>query len=137
MRDGAPDGRIPERELAGRGYKVASGGAYSTVDDLAKFVAFQMGYGPESVLPRQALLASRDLLVSVNGHLDDPHGVGFQIFPDKGFTLFGHVGGIAGYRSLTAYDPMAGIGVIVLRNVSEGAIDPVALGKSLIKTARE
>lgn len=136
MRDGQPDGRLPERELAGRGYKVASGGAYSTVEDLAKFVAFQMGYGPDSVLPREALIASRQLLVYVGERTDDPHGVGFQVFSGRDFTLFGHVGGIAGYRSLTAYDPTDGIGVIVLRNVSEGVIDPVTLGQTLVRAAR-
>lgn len=136
MRDGEPDGTGPYLELRGRGYKVASGGAYSTVADLARFVAFQMGYGPEAVLPRQALLASRALLVSVGHPPGDPHGVGFQIFQDKDFTLLGHVGGISGYRSLTAYDPRDDVGVIVLRNVSEGALDPVALGTSLVKVAR-
>jgi CubicO group peptidase (beta-lactamase class C family) len=136
MRDGLPDGVGPYRELAGRGYKVASGGAFSTVEDLARFVAFQMGYGPESVLPHAALMASRDLIVSV-GRPPGDHGVGFQTFQDGDLTLVGHVGGIAGYRSLTAYDPHGNLGVIVLRNVSEGGIDPVTLGRNLFRVARD
>ena len=40
----------PRRELAGRGYKVPNGGLFSTVGDLARFLAFEMGNGPEAVL---------------------------------------------------------------------------------------
>lgn len=137
MEAGILNGQIPDRELAGRGYKVPGGGAFSTVGDLAKFMAFQMGYGPDSVLPRDVLLASRDLLVAGNPRLDGGYGVGFQVFPADGFIMQGHLGGLAGYRSLDAFDPGSQVGVIVLRNVSNGAIDPLALGGALIKAARE
>ncbi|MDB5429186.1 MAG: hypothetical protein JWP35_302 [Caulobacter sp.] len=134
---GLPHGETPQRELAGRGYKAPSGGAFSTVDDLARFVAFQMGYGPDKVLPRSVLLANRELLVAGNARLDGGYGVGFQVFQANGYVLLGHLGGIAGYRSLTAFDPEARVGVIVLRNISEGEFDPLALGKSLVRAARD
>jgi CubicO group peptidase (beta-lactamase class C family) len=136
MQAGQPNGEVPERELLGRGYKAPAGGAFSTVGDLAKFEAFEMGIGPEAVLPKAVLAASRDLLVAGNARADGGYGVGFQVFPYEGHVLLGHLGGIAGYRSLAAFDPADKIGVIVLRNVSEGVIDPLALGKALVSATR-
>jgi CubicO group peptidase (beta-lactamase class C family) len=40
---------------AGLGFGVPSGGAYSTVGDLAKLVSFELGYGPDSVLRSETL----------------------------------------------------------------------------------
>jgi CubicO group peptidase (beta-lactamase class C family) len=53
---GAIDSETPEREHEeGRGYKVPNGAIYTTVGDLARFLAFEMGHGPQSVLTNEAL----------------------------------------------------------------------------------
>src|SRR5262249_4860773 len=44
------DQETPEREHQGRGYKVPNGAIYTTVADLAKFMIFELGGGPETVL---------------------------------------------------------------------------------------
>ena len=37
----------PDRELEGRGYRVPNGAMFSTINDLAKFVAWELGEGPD------------------------------------------------------------------------------------------
>ena len=55
LRDGEIDAETPAREHAGRGYKVPNGALYSTVADLARFISFQLGHGPEGILPSDVL----------------------------------------------------------------------------------
>src|SRR5688572_1072192 len=52
---GAPTGDRsgPDRELEGRGYRVPNGALFSTVNDLAKFVVWELGGGPATVLKRE------------------------------------------------------------------------------------
>jgi CubicO group peptidase (beta-lactamase class C family) len=45
----------PLSEHRGRGYKVPNGAIYATVRDLAGFVSFQLGEGPEKVLKKTSL----------------------------------------------------------------------------------
>jgi CubicO group peptidase (beta-lactamase class C family) len=52
------DAEIAQREHAGRGYKVPNGALYTTVEDLARFVAFEMGEGPETALKKDTLEAN-------------------------------------------------------------------------------
>ena len=42
----------PDRELEGRGYRVPNGALFSTVSDLARFVAWELGEGPAGFCPR-------------------------------------------------------------------------------------
>jgi CubicO group peptidase (beta-lactamase class C family) len=42
----ALDAETPAREHGDRGYKVPNGALYTAVDDLARFVAFEAGFGP-------------------------------------------------------------------------------------------
>ena len=39
----------------GRGFRVPNGAIFTTVDDLARFVSFELGHGPDSVLPKPML----------------------------------------------------------------------------------
>lgn len=137
LQNGIANGTLPQREQTGRGYRVPGGGAYSTLEDLARFCAFEQGFGPEAVLRKDSLRARRDLPVVSDPNLSGGYGVGFQIFPGDGISLQGHLGGIAGYRALNALDPASGYGIVILRNMSGDAIDLLALGKAVIKTARD
>ena len=53
----APDGPASRadggRELDGRGYRVPSGALFSTITDLAKFAAWEMGAGPAGILNKE------------------------------------------------------------------------------------
>lgn len=69
VRDGEIDAETPAREHEGRGYKVPNGALYSTVADLARFLFFQLGHGPESLLPHEDLAANFDRLNSADGSL--------------------------------------------------------------------
>jgi len=60
LHDGLADPRQPAEELRkGRGYKVPNGAMFTTVRDMARFVSFEMGYGPEIVLNKKVLLESQ------------------------------------------------------------------------------
>jgi len=112
----------------GRGYKVPVGAIYTTVDDLAKFVALQMGDGPASVIQPQTLeTASRSLITTDRG-LSQGYGLGFQLFSNGDVTIQGHAGGMPGYRALEVFERESDTGFIVLRNAIGGEFgDPVFL----------
>ena len=119
VRDGVPSSAASDADLAGgRGYKIPNGGLFTTVDDLAKFVAFEMGYGPPGVLPRDVLTANfqRNYRMMGGGR----YGVGYQIDLRGSHQLFGHSGSVAGFTSAAFFDPKAGAGVICLRSDDAG-----------------
>jgi CubicO group peptidase (beta-lactamase class C family) len=93
---GVVDAVVPEREQSGRGYKVPNGALYSTVDDLSKFVAFEMGFGPPSILKKQTLEDTRKYLVSAD-LLMQGYGVGFEASWHDEYMLLGHGGSVPGY----------------------------------------
>jgi CubicO group peptidase (beta-lactamase class C family) len=84
---GAADTTLPARELReGRGYKVPNGALFTTVDDLAKFVAFQMGHGPDSVLAGARLDTAYAGIVAASADLDVGYGLGFLVQRRADFT---------------------------------------------------
>ena len=118
--DGVIDPDTPAREHAGRGYKVPNGAMYTTVGDLAKFLAFQLGHGPDNVLARETVADNFTRVNSANGDLSTGYGVGFQAIRRDGFVTYGHGGSVAGYRAAAFIARDSQVGVIVLRNVGGG-----------------
>lgn len=117
--NGAPSSAASDADLAGgRGYKIPNGGLFTNVDDLAKFVAFEMGYGPPGVLPRDVLAANfqRNYRMLGGGR----YGVGYQMDFRGSHQLVGHSGSVAGFTSAAFFDPKAGVGVICLRSDDVG-----------------
>ena len=123
VREGEVDAETPAREHAGRGYKVATGPMYSTVDDLARFVGFQLGGGPEHVLSRKMLDEVLERRGSSRGRLAWGYGIGIQAARRGDFVARGHYGVVAGCTAAAHFDLDSGLGIIVLRNVSGGAMD--------------
>jgi CubicO group peptidase (beta-lactamase class C family) len=122
-RDGTIDADFAAREhRTGRGYKVPNGAIYTTVDDLARFVAFELGHGPESVLPAARLDATFKGFVASSPSLDIAYGPGFLLERRGADVFMGHSGSVAGYTSAMYYDRKAQLGVIVLRNAGGGKI---------------
>ncbi len=119
--DGVIDADTPAREHAGRGYKVPNGAMYTTVGDLAKFLAFQLGHGPDNVLARETVAGNFTRVNSANGDLSTGYGVGFQAIRRSGFVTYGHGGSVAGYRAAAFIARDSQVGMIVLRNVGGGA----------------
>lgn len=116
----------PQSELAGRGYKLPVGGLFTTLDDMARLVAFQMGDGPASVLSPASLKLQSRLLKTVDLGMGEGYGAGFQLFTDGNIVLQGHAGGLPGYRALEVFDRESSTGFVILRNSVGGKFgDPV------------
>ncbi len=119
--DGTLDDRTaPQEARDGRGYKVPNGAIYTTVDDLSRFVVFQLSRGPDSVLARSVLDDAFDGLVAADKDLESGYGVGFMAMSRDGYSFLGHNGGVAGYRASMYFDRGMKLGVVVLRNVGGG-----------------
>jgi CubicO group peptidase (beta-lactamase class C family) len=125
---GKVDSETPQRENEkGRGYKVPNGAIYTTVGDLARFVSFLMGQGPENVLKTSSLdLFQMQMIVPADIALSSGYGIGFQVDRRNNYVAFGHGGSVAGYNSMLLINRQKGIGVIVFSN---GAANPTALAQ--------
>ena len=122
--DGTFDDKTAAQETRdGRGYKVPNGAIFTTVDDLARFVAFELGRGPDSVLAKWALDDAFGGLVATDRALESGYGLGFMAFTRDGYPYVGHNGSIAGYRAAMYYDRPRQLGVVVFRNVGGGKQD--------------
>jgi CubicO group peptidase (beta-lactamase class C family) len=115
--DAAEDNRI------GLGRGVPSGGLYSTVDDLAKLVSLQLGFGPDSVLSAAALTARNAVPVAADPTIVFGYSLGQQVVRWNDTTATGHSGNQAGYTSQIYCDRSRGFGVIVLRSAGGGHAD--------------
>lgn len=119
--DGTVDSQTAAREARdGRGYKVPNGAIFTTVDDLARFVSFELGYGPDSVLKKSMLDEAFNSLTTAERVARSPYGLGFMSMSRDGYSYLGHSGAVAGYRASMYYDRARKIGVVVFRNVGGG-----------------
>lgn len=116
------DGSIPEREHQGRGYKVPSGAVYTTVGDLARFISFELGKGPEGVLKKQTLVDNYQRIEKLKRPSDEiiGYGVGFQEMGCGDLSVIGYGGFVPGYHARSDFYWSAGVGFIVLRNIEGG-----------------
>jgi CubicO group peptidase (beta-lactamase class C family) len=132
---GAVDTATPRRELAGRGYKVPNGGLFSTVGDLARFLAFQMGNGPDTVLSRAELARQFGALAWATPDLTAGYGLGFHVMRRGALVAVGHPGSVAGYLATAYFDPATHVGVVVLRNVDDPKFDILSFTLSVLEKA--
>lgn len=117
------DEETPVKELAGRGYKVPNGGLFSTVGDLARFVAFEMLGGPDSVLPRKELEENAQRIVTTDRSMTRGRGIGSTLILLSSHVFIGHSGGVSGYSGTAFFQPDAETGLIILRNESALGMD--------------
>jgi CubicO group peptidase (beta-lactamase class C family) len=119
IRDHVADPQAAAKDLRdGRGYKIPNGAIFTTVGDLAKFVSFEMGDGPESLLKKSILADNRTRVNSADGDLSSGYGVGFQVARRGNLISVGHGGSVAGYVAGAYLNPQAHTGVIFLRNAA-------------------
>lgn len=135
VEDGKADAETPAWEHLGRGYKVPNGALYSAVPDLARFVAFELGHGPASVLPRERLEENLSRVNSADGNLSSGYGIGFAVVRRGKLVICGHGGSVAGYRAGVYFDRKSDIGVVVLRNVTGGKLDVTELSYRILELA--
>jgi CubicO group peptidase (beta-lactamase class C family) len=122
-RDGKVDGEASVREHAGRGYRVPNGGLFSTVDDLARFVSWELGFGPEGILKKETQEANYANLNVADGDLSSGYGVGFMATRRGTLVVLGHGGSTAGYRAAANFHRRSKTGVIVLASVAGGKVN--------------
>ena len=133
--DGTLDDRTAAREAQeGRGYKVPNGAIFTTVDDLARFVVFEIGRGPDSVLARSVLDEAFGGIVATDPFLETGYGLGFIAMRRDDYSFLGHSGSVAGYRAAMYYDRAYRLGVVVLRNVVGGKQDPNRLAVDILSS---
>ncbi len=132
-REGPYSSSVADRELDGRGYKVPNGAILSSVNDLAKFVAWELGHGPAGVLKRETQQANyRRVYSATNGRgeltLSSGYGLGFQAQRRGDVVWLGHGGSTAGYHASALFSRADQVGVIVLRGCDSCPFDagPVA-----------
>jgi len=118
----------PDRELEGRGYRVPNGALFSTINDLMKFVAWELGQGPDGVLKRETQNANYARIFAT-GQADarspsfaSGYGVGFQVSRRGELVILGHGGSTAGYHASALVHRPSSLGVIVLRNCDSCAM---------------
>jgi hypothetical protein len=129
-----PDGTlqvVPEWAL---GASAGAGGIYSSLEDMARFIAFQLGAWPASNRPESPVLARASLREShsfhsferlranakadqkVSAHASG-QGLGWAVYGDCRFELVAwHNGGTEGHRATVYFSPHHGVGIIVLTN---------------------
>jgi CubicO group peptidase (beta-lactamase class C family) len=130
---GKIDTDTPEREQAGRGYKVPNGAAYTTVGDLARFVSFEMGQGPENVLTKEALNRNYQRIIAADKDLDTGYGVGFLVQRNLDLVITGFDGAVPGYEALAYFNAPSRIGVILLQNSLGDGFDDLAIAYNAIR----
>jgi hypothetical protein len=129
-RDGKPDRTGPDRELEGRGYRVPNGNLFSTVNDLARFVMWELGTLEAPIIKRATQEFNYARTYSASGEMTSGYGLGFMTTRRGDMVALGHGGSTAGFRASALFHPRSRTGVVVLRNAEGGSFDagPVALG---------
>ena len=127
---GKVDADTPEREHLGRGWKVPNGALYSTVGDMARFMAFEMGEEHANVLKKKTLEDNLERVMSAYSDFSYGYGIGFQVRRRGNLATLGHDGVVAGYQSSAIFDPKTRLGVVVLctrkENLAFRALEIVA-----------
>jgi CubicO group peptidase (beta-lactamase class C family) len=122
---GKLDTQTPLRQHGNRGKNVPAGSLYSSVGDLTRFVAFELGEGPAGILKKETLDNSFSALVAADSDLNKGDGIGFsalRLMPSN-FVAVGHLGALPGYSAAVIYDRSSRTGVIMLANVTGGKAD--------------
>lgn len=150
-------GRVVTRPPTQHGALDAAGGLYSTVDDLARFVAFQLAAWPPrggddgGPLSRATLreahaikafgsfhARTRPVELAAHGVAGGTSGVGLGFTVSHGCEhphVVGHNGGVDGHHATVRMLPHAGVGVIVLGNA--GWADTDRLAEDILRALEE
>lgn len=123
---GKLDTLTPRRQQGNRGENVPAGSLYSTVGDLTRFVAFELGEGPAGLLKKETLDNSFSALVAADSDLNYGDGIaGFsalRLMPSN-FVAVGHLGALHGYSVAVIFDRPSRTGIIMLASITDGKAD--------------
>lgn len=133
----APEWTSADKELEGRGYRVPNGALFSTVDDLARWISFELGEGPAGVLKKETQADLYSRVYSADMKLASGYGIAFTASRRGDLVAIGHGGSTAGFLSAAVFDRATKTGVIVFRNVTGGRLNPTDVAvRALEKVAR-
>lgn len=124
-KEGKVDWAQPAGEWNGRGYRVPNGGLISTMRDMAKFVAWELGAGPDTLLKRETQRGNYSYVLSASTEMNTGYGIGFQV-QRRGAALIahGHGGTTSGFLAQAYFDRQSKTGIIVFRSVTGGKLNP-------------
>lgn len=111
------DGRVRERDWDMESLS-AAGGLYSTVEDLARFLALHLRAGTHDILPvASGSLTEMQLPQRVLDNWDQAIGLGWHVRPmgEAGEVVW-HTGALGGYSSYMGLSRRHDVGVIILTN---------------------
>src|SRR5687767_4783413 len=135
-----PSREAADRELDGRGYRVPNGALFSTVNDLSKFLTWELGLGPDGILRKETQDANYNRAFYYNAAMTAGYGVGFQVTRRSDVVMLGHGGSTAGYHASALVHRPTRLGVVVLRNCDNCPADagPIAASalEGLVKSVR-
>jgi len=135
LKDEEISSEAPMREHAGRGYKVPNGGVYSTVGDLGRFLGAVAGVPGLKIVEESS--RKQMLAMQTPENPSQGYGLGLSLVSDdKGNWFAGHGGSVAGYNAYMTVDPDAKIGVVLLRNYTEGRTNLGGMAQSLLSELR-
>ena len=131
--DGTASRAQADRELDGRGYRVPNGALFSTINDLTKFIAWELGEGPATILTKATQDANYARAFYSNAAQTSGYGVGFQVIRRGDVVMLGHGGSTAGYLASALFNRSARLGVIVLRNCDSCAMNASSVGTEVLE----
>ncbi len=101
-----------------------AGGAWSSVNDLTKYVQLELAGGklPDGkvLVSEAALLARRTPQVAISE--DHTYGMGLMVDRRQGVAVVHHGGDLVGYHSDMFWIPEAGVGGLILTNADPGVL---------------
>lgn len=99
-----------------------AGGAWSSVNDLLKYVAMELAEGklPDGTtyISKEPLLARRDPQVYIGK--DTSYGMGLMVDTTYGVPVVHHGGDLVGYHSDMIWLPQQNVGAVILTNANPG-----------------
>lgn len=115
-------------------FSLPAGGLLSTLGDLAKLMRFQLGGGPDTVISRDTLRASYQMVVPSDADLRYGDGVGFAAVrnADSQLAALGHGGLLNGFAASYEFDLATQTGIILLTNTSYGRADYKKLTRKIL-----
>lgn len=109
-----------EAELGGRGYRIPVGGLFSTLDDMQRWLRYQMGTSVPAGLDRKGLPTAQRRITLSGPSLDSGYGIGVQLRRFGETVAFGHSGGVPGYQAEMYFEPTQKVGIVLLRSAVFG-----------------
>lgn len=112
-----------------------TGGAWSSVDDVLKYVQMELVEGKlpdgKQYITREPLLARRAPQVAIGK--DSHYGMGLMIQTRYDVTVVNHGGDLPGYHSDMMWLPEHGVGAVILTNGDAGSIIRSAFRRKLLE----